>query len=274
MAEVKPLKLIDQGGGNGALAEFESGDLLDPEILQTSLKALAALVGAANRVPYFTGAGAMALAVLTAQARTFLAAVDAAGQRSTLNCASKSGDVYTGQHDYGNTGSLRFTGTSSVGAIAAAASAGGLRFSVVGNEPAPLFIDFDATVPDAASALSVRFFRGLNTSGACSFVFHKGNGTTDTQHTLDGKGAVRLNRIDGETVIGSATSNNVDRLQVAGSIIATGAIKLASFTLATLPAAAANARGQVYCSNLAGQAAPVYSDGTNWRRVSDNTIAN
>jgi hypothetical protein len=49
---------------------------------------------------------------------------------------------------------------------------------------------------------------------------------------------------------------------------------LTSFTLATLPAAAANARLQVYVSNLAGQAAPVFSDGTNWRRVADNTIAN
>jgi hypothetical protein len=50
--------------------------------------------------------------------------------------------------------------------------------------------------------------------------------------------------------------------------------RLESFTLSTLPAAAANARLQVYVSNLAGQPAPVFSDGTNWRRVSDNTIAN
>lgn len=49
---------------------------------------------------------------------------------------------------------------------------------------------------------------------------------------------------------------------------------LSAFTLATLPSAAANPRLQVYCSNLAGQAAPVFSDGTNWRRVSDNTVAN
>lgn len=51
-------------------------------------------------------------------------------------------------------------------------------------------------------------------------------------------------------------------------------IVLTSFTLATLPSAAANPRLQVYCSNLADQAAPVFSDGTNWRRVSDNSIAN
>ncbi|MFN3766841.1 MAG: hypothetical protein ACK4TD_00590 [Ectopseudomonas guguanensis] len=56
--------------------------------------------------------------------------------------------------------------------------------------------------------------------------------------------------------------------------VAYGPSILASYTLATLPAAAANARGLVYVSNLTGQAAPCYSDGTNWRRVSDNSIAN
>lgn len=48
---------------------------------------------------------------------------------------------------------------------------------------------------------------------------------------------------------------------------------LAAYTLATLPSAAANPRLQVYCSNLTGQPAPVFSNGSNWRRVSDNTIA-
>lgn len=56
--------------------------------------------------------------------------------------------------------------------------------------------------------------------------------------------------------------------------VGSGALQLASFTVATLPSAAANTRGQVFCSNLAGQAALVFSDGTNWRRVSNNTIAN
>lgn len=50
--------------------------------------------------------------------------------------------------------------------------------------------------------------------------------------------------------------------------------RLASFTLATLPSASANQWLMVYVSNLAGQPAPCFSDGTNWRRVSDNSIAN
>jgi hypothetical protein len=56
--------------------------------LPANVQALAGLTGAADRVPYFTGEGAMALAVLTEQARTFLAAVDAAGQRTALGLGS------------------------------------------------------------------------------------------------------------------------------------------------------------------------------------------
>lgn len=47
-----------------------------------------------------------------------------------------------------------------------------------------------------------------------------------------------------------------------------------SYTVATLPSATSNASDFVYCSNLIGGAEYVFSDGTNWRRVSDRSIAN
>lgn len=50
--------------------------------------------------------------------------------------------------------------------------------------------------------------------------------------------------------------------------------RLGSYTLATLPSASGNAADMIYCSNLAGGAEFVFSDGTNWRRFSDRTIAN
>lgn len=43
--------------------------------------------------------------------------------------------------------------------------------------------------------------------------------------------------------------------------------------LASAHTAAGYPRQQVWCSNLAGGPGPVYSDGTNWRRYSDNTVA-
>lgn len=64
------------------------------------------------------------------------------------------------------------------------------------------------------------------------------------------------------------------RLTAAASVV-TAAVPLqfASYTLATLPSAAGATRGQIWVSDMTGGAQYAYSDGTNWRRVSDLTIA-
>jgi hypothetical protein len=51
-----------------------------------------------------------------------------------------------------------------------------------------------------------------------------------------------------------------------------GYLKLASFTIATVPLASNNDRVMIYVSNESGGATLAFSDGTNWRRVQDRAI--
>jgi hypothetical protein len=79
----KPRNRFLAGPASGADAnpDFRAIDLAD---LTTALAALGGLTPAADRLPYFTSGTAAALAVLTSAARTFLAAVDKAAQRTAL----------------------------------------------------------------------------------------------------------------------------------------------------------------------------------------------
>lgn len=61
-------------------------------------------------------------------------------------------------------------------------------------------------------------------------------------------------------------------LQRTDDMLVFGYIKLASFTVATVPSAANNARVMIYVSNETGGAVPAFSDGTNWRRVTDRAV--
>ncbi len=45
-----------------------------------------------------------------------------------------------------------------------------------------------------------------------------------------------------------------------------------SYTVSTLPTAATYPRGVIYVSNEAGGAVLAFSDGTNWRRVTDRAV--
>jgi len=49
-------------------------------------------------------------------------------------------------------------------------------------------------------------------------------------------------------------------------------VRLPVYTVATLPPAANNLGGQIFVSNESGGAVPAFSDGTNWRRVTDRAV--
>lgn len=52
----------------------------------------------------------------------------------------------------------------------------------------------------------------------------------------------------------------------------TGIVQLPTYTVATVPTASSYTRGMIYVSDETGGAVPAFSDGTNWRRVTDRAI--
>lgn len=79
---------------------------------------------------------------------------------------------------------------------------------------------------------------------------------------------------DGANVVlasGSLTTSDIMSVLVIGAVRAQDDALL-QYTVATLPAASANLAKLRYCTNMAGGAGPVFSNGTQWLRVADNTV--
>ena len=60
--------------------------------------------------------------------------------------------------------------------------------------------------------------------------------------------------------------------KLAGELKNVSSLQMASYTVANVPSAALNPRTMIYVSNEVGGAVPAFSDGTNWRRVTDRAI--
>lgn len=75
--------------------------------------------------------------------------------------------------------------------------------------------------------------------------------------------------------LSSATANLANRViaqTISGAWSFQLPIVLPTYTVATVPSAATYARGLIYVSDETGGAVPAFSDGTNWRRVTDRAV--
>jgi hypothetical protein len=70
--------------------------------------------------------------------------------------------------------------------------------------------------------------------------------------------------------VGIGTTTPAEKLDVVGNITASGTVSTGSYTVSTLPAVGT---GQlIFVTNEVGGAIHCFSDGTNWRRLSDRAI--
>ncbi|TRO14332.1 hypothetical protein EQ836_07610 [Ectopseudomonas mendocina] len=250
MADVKPLKLVDQGGGAGRLEEFGAGDRVPSNAVPEKLQALADAGWAANQVPYFTGSNTVDKFALSGVSRGILEA--GLGNAANATVQSSLNDFTSGRLlSVGAGGIGSSSRTHADGFDYNALSASQLIANTdVGNASLvssglPSSGRFGGFLTYATSTLRCRFLINWVASGSNPRAFIQGWNNVNNWNTA-------------EIWTTATLTPNV----------------LASYTLATLPNAAANPRLQTWCSNLTGGAMPVYSDGTNWRRTFDNSIAN
>lgn len=161
-------------------------DLGTKQPTHANLAALSGLVGAADKLPYFTGAGALSVTTLTAKARGLLASADEAAMRTTLGLGTAAVAAITTSPTDTTAGRVLKVGDFGLGAILVVADADSIptggSFCVLGspftNGPTAsaylLISDIDQgringtqfAVPWAGSAGTYRRIRSASAWGA------------------------------------------------------------------------------------------------------------
>jgi hypothetical protein len=126
-------------------------------------------------------------------------------------------------------------------------------------------IDLAPIPADGTSSAAFRFFRSTNTSHGCYLTIHAGDGTAAFNHQLSGKWDSYLQAASGNMRIGSSTPP-VCKLDV------NGPVRVGSYNVAALPAASAGAGQIIYVADEAGGSVLAFSDGANWRRLTDRLV--
>lgn len=124
-------------------------------------------------------------------------------------------------------------------------------YRVIGN-----FIDNGFTLSDGVTGK--QFLRAAHLTNGVNYLSIT-NAATGNAPTL--------------AVLGDDTNANLNLTPLGTGVVnvTTGALQLPSYTVAGLPAATTAGR-MIYVSNESGGAVLAFSDGTNWRRVTDRTI--
>lgn len=136
---------------------------------------------------------------------------------------------------------------------------------------------------DGTQTLSNKTISGdlntLSNIGTNSLKNRTGSNNQVVTGTAGGSGTIAQWDANGDVVGGpevitlvTTTSAEDAYLSRDGSLEATGPVRLATFTVATVPDATVYTQGLIYVSDEAGGATVAFSDGTNWRRVQDRAV--
>lgn len=149
------------------------------------------------------------------------------------------------------------SGNVGIGTVSPA-TAGGMSLDVAGQiRSSFLFAMYNTVSGRAANFGLANGYAYFYSLGADDIIFGVNNDLSTK--------AIRLNKDTGN--LGVGTSSPAAKLHVAG------AIRCASYTVATVPSASSNGAGsQIYVSDESGGATLAFSDGTDWRRVTDRAV--
>lgn len=276
--------ISDVSGLTAALAAKQDANV--------NLTAEAGLSGAADKLSYYTGAGAKALTDLTPAARTVLDDATTAAMLTTLGALPLAGGTMTGTITNGQaTQCLNFTNVSGTvlfrGVTTFGTGISANRFYQIDASGQPT-ARYDDNGVVTGLTLQNYGLTGAN-QGANLFVCQLGTGGA----ALGDRGEISLMATDTYADGAHATNRFVFRPVSAGVKAArfliegngdlkssfgifvdgNGHLRLRSYTVATLPSSGLAAGMTAYCSDLGGGGGDVVCNGTLWKREKEDGVA-
>lgn len=296
-------------GANWTITQFNIIDALTGidigvrvQAYSAKLAAIDALTWAADKGIVLTGTGSLATFTLTTFARAILDDADAATVRATIGAVNKAGDKLTGKLDFNARQAVAAASTTDISAATSnfvvvnsgsgpianfgAAIDGAIRvvqFQIVATitHDSTGAVSGGITLPggvDMVTAASDYYVFICNSVGWKLIGYSKFSGKSLIAHTAAETPSTATGNISSTNVQSALAELDTEKLDktggtLTGALITAGYVRLPSYTVGTVPSAAtAGAGAEIYVSNETGGAVTAFSDGTNWRRVTDRTV--